>query len=166
MTLFLLHLLIRYIRRKPESWSGIIARYKDDAQVETESDFSSDETVYCSSLVVTDWSNIGYEYAFSTLRPVLFVDTPMKIINPDYEEIGIVPIDISIRNMIGISVSGNDSDEIAEAADRLLSADSDYSGQLAETRERVLFNVGKSTEAAGKYILSKLMKGTKNNEDI
>lgn len=157
---------LQYIRRKPESWSGIIARYKDDAQVETESDFSSDETVYCSSLVVTDWSNIGYEYAFSTLRPVLFVDTPMKIINPDYEEIGIVPIDISIRNMIGISVSGNDSDEIAEAADRLLSADSDYSGQLAETRERVLFNVEKSTEAAGKYILSKLMKGTKNNEDI
>ncbi len=98
---------------------------------------------------------------FSTLRPVLFVDTPMKIINPDYEEIGVVPIDITIRNMIGISVSGKNSHEVADAAEKLLSADADYSRQLTETREKVLFNVGKSTEAAGKYILSQLTKGTK-----
>ena len=151
----------QYIRRKRDSWNNIVSRYRDIPDVETESDFSSDETVYCSSLVVTDWSNIGYEYAFSTLRPVLFVDTPMKVINPDYEEIGVVPIDITIRNMIGISVSGKDSDEIAEAAAKLLSNDADYSRQISEKREEILFNVGKSTEIAGKYILSQLTKGTK-----
>jgi len=151
----------QYIRRKHDNWNAIIAKYKDDAQVETQSDFSSDETVYCSSLVVTDWSNIGYEYAFSTLRPVLLVDTPMKVINPDYEEINIVPIDIILRNMIGISVSGKDSDEISKAAAKLLSNEIDYRKQLTETREKVLFNVGNSTEVAGKYILSQLTKGTK-----
>lgn len=149
----------QFIRRNPEKWNDVVSRYSGDAQIETESDFSSDETVYRASLLITDWSNIGYEYSFSTLRPVIFVDTPMKVINPDYEEIGIVPIDISIRNMMGISVSGNDADEIFRATQRLFSSEKDYSKQLKENRERILFNVGCSTEVAGKYILSQLTKG-------
>lgn len=156
------HIIIRphpqYIRRNKEKWNCIAAKYANDRQVSVESDFSSDESVYKSSLVVTDWSNIGYEYSFSTLRPVLFVDTPMKIINPDYEEINVPPIDISIRKMIGIAVSGKDADEVASAAEKLLSNEYDNRSRILQAREKALFNVGCSTEAAGKYLLSRFKK--------
>ena len=50
----------------------------------------------------------------------MFVNTPMKVINPDYKEIGVVPIDLSLRSEIGIEVTGRSADEVAEAAEKLL----------------------------------------------
>ena len=148
----------QYIRRYKKNWNSIVQKYANHQMIKLESDFSSDESVYKSSLVVTDWSNIGYEYSFSTLRPVLFVDTPMKIINPDYEEINVLPIDITIRKMIGITVSGKDADEVTSAAEKLLSDKYDNRSRILQARENTLFNVGCSTEAAGKYLLSRLKK--------
>ena len=66
--------------------------------------------------------------------------------------------------MIGISVSGKDSSEVAEAAAKLLSNEIDYSKQLTEIRNKILFNVGKSTEVAGKYILSQLIRNEKGHK--
>lgn len=146
----------QYIRRNREKWNSITARYANQNMIAVESDFSSDESVYKAALVVTDWSNIGYEYSFSTLRPVLFIDTPMKVINPDYEEINVTPIDITIRKMIGIAVSGKDADEVTAAANKLLSDENYLSSQILDARKNVLFNIGASAEIAGKYLLSKL----------
>lgn len=50
---------------------------------------------------MTDWSGIAYEYAFTTKKPVLFVDTPMKVMNPEYQKIDTVPINIWMRDVIG-----------------------------------------------------------------
>lgn len=156
------HIIIRphpqYIRRNCDKWNSIAAKYANHNQITVESDFSSDESVYKAALVVTDWSNISYEYCFSTLRPVLFVDTPMKVINPNYEKINVPPIDITIRKMIGIAVSGNDADEVTSAANELLSNEYDYKSRILQAKEQTLFNIGCSTEAAGKYLLSKLKK--------
>ena len=58
---------------------------------------------------MTDWSGIAYEYSFTTLKPTLYINTPMKVMNPDYEELGIEPFDITVRDEIGISV---DTDKI------------------------------------------------------
>lgn len=146
----------QYIRRYPDKWKRISAQYSSDPQVITESDFSSNTSIYQAALVVTDWSNIGYEYSFSTLRPVMFVNTPMKVINPDYKEIGVVPIDLSLRSEIGIEVTGKSADEVADAAEKLLKTKCFSAEQISEVRDRSLFNVGKSDEVGGKYILSRL----------
>ena len=148
----------QYIRRYPRKWNAIEQKYRSDPLVTTQSDFSSNETIYKAALVVTDWSNIGYEYCFSTLRPVMFVNTPMKVVNPDYKEIGVEPIDISIRSKIGIEVSGKDADEVYEAAQKLTHLHCISSEDIEALRNKLLFNFMKSSEAGGKYILSKLKK--------
>ena len=45
-------------------------------------------TIFEADLMITDWSGIAYEYAYTTCKPVLFIDTPMKIMNPEYKKIG------------------------------------------------------------------------------
>lgn len=51
-------------------------RYANNPDIEIQTDFSSNSTVFEADLLVTDWSGIAYEYAFATNKPVLFVDTP------------------------------------------------------------------------------------------
>ena len=85
----------------PEKMEGLKERYKDDTDIEIQTDFSSNSTVFEADLMITDWSGIAYEYAYTTCKPVLFIDTPMKIMNPEYKKIGIEPLNIWMRYEIG-----------------------------------------------------------------
>ena len=51
--------------------------------------------------MVSDWSGAALEYAFGLERPVLFVDVPRKVNNPEYERLGIEPFEASVREQIG-----------------------------------------------------------------
>ena len=49
------------------------------------------------------------------------MNTPMKIVNPDYQELDTVPIDIELRDRVGISVAQEEiGREIVPAVERLL----------------------------------------------
>ena len=60
-----------------------------------EQDFSTSESIYDSNVLITDWSSIACEFSFATLKPSIFVDTPMKVWNPDRRELGIEPTNIT-----------------------------------------------------------------------
>lgn len=153
----------QYVIRFPQKWAKICSEYADHPMVTIEEDFSSNETIYKASFVVTDWSNISYEYSFSSLRPSMSVNTPTKIINEDYKELGIEPIDFRIRSMIGYEVSGNDENEISEATKNLLE-NNNWEETITKARDIVLYNFMKSDEVGGKYILSRLKsKQSKEN---
>lgn len=148
----------QYVRRFPARMRAIEARFGSCPGVEIEADFGKPSTMARAAVLVTDWSNIAHEYAFQTKRPVLFVDTPMKIINPEWERIGIVPTDITFRNRVGISLVPSDipSKAPAAVADML-----GHPGTFAERIDALLheqfFNPGHAAEAAGRYILQSLI---------
>ena len=111
-----------------------------------------------ADLLVTDWSSIAFEYAFSTLKPVLFINTPMKIVNPDYRELDTVPIDIELRDKVGISIATEKlEEEIVPAVDRLL-ADKQFSRDaMRKLREEYIYHNGASGKVGAKYIIDRLV---------
>lgn len=98
--------------------------------------------------MITDWSGAALEYSFGLNKPVIFLDLPKKINNPFYEEINIIPLEVSIRNEIGIVAS------IEQITSLLI--DSLPYGQIDP--EKYVFNVGKSDYYGVKYILDLLKK--------
>ena len=115
---------------------------------------------------MTDWSSISLEYAFSTLKPVLFINTPMKVINPDYQELKTVPIDIELRDKVGISLALDKvSDEVVVAVDKLL-FDKQFSKESMQSlKEAYLYNPGESGKVGAKYIIEKLVERSGRKED-
>ena len=148
----------QYVRRFPARMKAIEARYAGRPDVEIEADFGKPTTMSQSSVLVTDWSCIAYEYAFQTKRPVLFVDTPMKVINPEWERIGIVPTDITFRNRVGVSVAPADIPAKASAAvaDMLARPDA-FAASIDELLHEQFYNPGHAAEAAGRYIIQSLI---------
>lgn len=69
-------------------------------------DFSSKRTVFSADLLVTDWSSIGYEYVLATWKPVLFVNTPMKAVNPQCVELNReeTTFDLKMQQVMGAAV--------------------------------------------------------------
>lgn len=156
----------QYMRHFEAKINALINRYEDRAENELifEKDFSSNETIYTADLLMTDWSGIAYEYAFSTLKPVLFIDTPMKVMNPDWQKIDIVPFDIEARNLVGKSVSPNALEQLPKTVEDLILNREYYVEKIRAIRERRFFNIGHSGENGGKYILAQLKKKAKREK--
>ena len=152
----------QYIRRTPENIDALEEKYKEylNDKIIIERDFSSNETVYSSDLIITDWSGIGYEFAFSTTKPVLFINTKMKILNPEYEKIPVIPMDIEVREKLGKCIEKSDVINSDKYVTELISNQSHYMEQNRKLREEYIFNLGNAAMIEGQYIINQI-KGDK-----
>ncbi len=85
------------VRHEIEKFNKLKDKYKDVKNIIIQTDFSKNDTVFNSDILITDWSGIAYEFAFTTKKPVVFIDTPIKIMNPDYKKIDVEPYNIWVR---------------------------------------------------------------------
>lgn len=147
-----------YVKRYPARWNALQERYRDipESRLCFQSDFSSNETVYSADVLVSDWSGIAFEYAFSTGKPVLSIDTPMKVSNPHYSEVIAEPLNLSLRGETGARLPVERAGEAGKEVERLLGHAADYEQKLAKLCGEYLYNMGHSGEIGGRYILQQL----------
>ncbi len=148
----------QYVRHYPEKLQALQAKYASFQNFTLQTDFSSNETVFNADVLVTDWSGTAYEYSFTTLKPCLFINTPMKVMNPDYRDIDVTPFDISIRNQIGIALEPGQIDQIAPAVHRLLHEQAFSPESIAALRSQSLFNIGKAASVGADYLINRLIE--------
>lgn len=148
----------QYVRHYPEKLQALQAKFASFPNFTLQSDFSSNETVFNADVLVTDWSGTAYEYSFTTLKPCLFINTPMKVMNPDYRDIDVTPFDISIRNQIGIALEPGQIEQIAPAVHRLLHEQAFSPDSIAALRSQSLFNIGKAASVGADYLINRLIE--------
>ena len=154
----------QYVRRNPAKMAVIKERFSKRGDVEIEDDFSKASSMDSADILVTDWSGIACEFSFTTGKPCIFIDTPMKVINPEYEKTGIVPAEISLRNKIGRSFAVDKLQDVPRAVDDMLGDVGRYSAEIRDVLQKMYFNPGHAGEVAGRYILETLINkktGTK-----
>ena len=149
-----------YKKRYIAKMNAMIERYKDVSHDELiiETDFSSNVTIFTADLVVTDWSAISCEFSFSTLKPTLFINTPMKIMNNNYKKINLEPLEFSLRKQIGIEIELDHLDHVADAVAELFSKQIEFHDRILQVRSETIFNIGHSGEAGGKYIVQRIIE--------
>ncbi|MDR0848705.1 MAG: YidC/Oxa1 family membrane protein insertase [Propionibacteriaceae bacterium] len=128
------------------------ADHIDSGAVEIQTDFSSSSTVYNANVLVTDWSTIAAEFCFTTLKPTIFINTPMKVMNHNWERIAAVPLEISLRDEVGVSLEMDDLGRIGEVARDMADNPGRWHDVIEEVRARTLFNLGHSAQAGATYI--------------
>ena len=145
------------LRRYPEMFVAFQERYReeiDSGKFIFQNDFSSNSTVFEADILITDWSTIAYEYAFTTLRPVIFINTKMKVINPEYQKVSLIPTDILWRDEIGTSIEKNELYKVCPIISDYLCHPSLYEERIMNLRNISVFNVGNSGKIGGSYILN------------
>lgn len=156
-----------WLKRYPQKVEAFEGRHRADlagGDFEFQTDFSSGDTVYQSDLVITDWSTIAMEFSFTTRKPSLFINTPMKVMNPNYKELGMEPLDITLRDDLGRSVDLDKVNTAGEAVAELL-ADSDaYREKIDSLVAELMPNFGHSGEIGGRYILQSLQDKIRNRK--
>lgn len=155
----------QHVRHQPEKMEALKERYKDNDDIEIQTDFSSNSTVFEADMMITDWSGIAYEYAYTTCKPVLFIDTPMKIMNPEYQKIDTEPINIWMRDKIGRVLKPQDIDKAADTVQEMLALADTYHSRIEEFVQEYVYNLGRSAEVGGKYIISAIQEKIRANKE-
>lgn len=149
-----------YIKRFGPRWEALQKRWEDtsDEQLHFEGDFSSNESIYTSDVLITDWSSISCEFSFSTLKPCIFIDTPMKERNTTWRDWNMEPTDITLRNKIGVSFAPDALDGLAQTVNSMIAHPDDWSERIENIRDGFIFNLGHGGEIAGEYLLSAVLE--------
>lgn len=90
---------------KKKILEGIISEFPD---LEIESSLEDkNEAIYTSSILITDYSGISFEYVALHSRRVIFVDTEPKKFNEKWKTYKLNPIELSMRDRVGFSCKNN-----------------------------------------------------------
>jgi YidC/Oxa1 family membrane protein insertase len=156
-----------YIKRYSARLENILSKYSDYAgdDLDFELDFTDSTSIYNSDLVITDWSGTAYEFSYVTLKPSVFINTKPKIYNKEYEQIGIEPLEITLRNKVGKSFDPDRLDGLYEGISDLLNRSDEYADIILKTREKYVANFGESGKIAGNYIISSLIDKANKRKD-
>lgn len=152
----------QYVRHFLVQIHDLEKQYSGYPNILFQTDFSSNRTIFEADILISDWSGIAYEFAFATQKPVLFINTPMKVMNPEYTKLGMEPLEITLRNQVGISIDLDNLDQSKEIVQSLLAKESEYSDHIGMLREKYFYHFGHSGEMGAKYILREL---TNKKED-
>ncbi len=136
----------------PQFLDDLYSKFKDDDGFSSEENGSTLESFFSTHLMISDWSGVVYEYAFWTEKPVLFIDSPMKVNNSEYKKFGFDPIDLDIRSDIGALISLDEIDKIDSVAYELINNQAKYKAKIIEARERWVFNFGSSSKVGAEFI--------------
>lgn len=129
------------------------------SDVDFELSIDSQASFHRSALMVSDWSGAAYEYALGTLRPVLFIDTPQKILNNGWQKIGLPSFERVMRTEVGTVVSKDDVNDVDRIATNLISGEVISSEDLADLANTVVFNPGRSAEVGARGIAHFIARG-------
>ena len=152
------------VKHKREYMEKLKKKYEDDG-IEIQTDFTSNNPLMDADLLITDWSGISWEYAFTTLKPILFINTPMKVMNPDYQQIKEVPLNIKLRSELGYNINIDELDKTKELVDYLLVHSKDYQRKIDALAQKYIYNLDHSAEVGGEYIITAMQRKIKEKGD-
>ena len=121
-----------------------------------EQDIFNFDSFLFSDIMITDWSGAALEFAFAFEKPVLFIDVPKKINNPEYEKIPQVPIEVSIREKIGKIILPTDLELIPNEIKMLYGQTNELRDKITKIRNELIFNVGESKKDGAEEIIKLL----------
>lgn len=132
------------LKLQPLAVSRLVDLFGDNSNFFLDSSVESKISLMWADVLVSDWSAIALEFAFSRLKPVLYIDMPRKAMNPNYAMLGIEPLEVTIRKKVGEILSPTNVKEAPDIIHRICSDPAAIADRCKALRAKWVYNVGSS----------------------
>ena len=149
------------IKRSPQLIDEIENKYSHLETFRLVREMGDAESLLQSDLLICDWSGTAIEYAFGLEKPIIFIDIPPRVRNPNWREIQSEPLEMSIREKVGRVICPSKLDQLPTSISQLLNEDQISSSLIKSLREEFIYNLSRS-EITGREEIKKLLKTLKN----
>jgi len=151
----------RIIRDSPELINSIKNRFLENSNFILHEGIIPFEKFQNSICLISDWSGISFEYAFTHEKPIIFIDVPKKEFNPEAAKFLDIPIEITTREKIGKIVSPNNIKQVSGILEEMINDQGKYQEQIKNVRKNIVFNLGKSSDVGIENIFNILQTDEK-----
>lgn len=135
----------------------IVEKWRGHEAFTLESSVEESRALWSADMMIADYSGFAMEFAFMRERPVLYVDVPSKVLNPDWRKLGLTPIEISIRERLGTIVKP-DVEVVVEGLRNMEADKSEWPVRIRNERDRVWANFGNFSEVCAVELETMLAK--------
>jgi YidC/Oxa1 family membrane protein insertase len=136
----------------PEVLERLKTSFSGHENFEYQDRMGESDSLFRSDILICDWSAMAIEYALGLEKPVLFLDLPRRVRNPDWKALGIEPLEASFRELAGDIVAPQHLDEVPEKIADLLEKRQVFRQTMKDLRSQVVFNIGNSIELGAREI--------------
>ena len=143
-------------KKSKKKIDGMTEKFSKNESFLLEQNIFNFDSFLFSDIMITDWSGAALEFAFAFEKPILFIDVPKKINNPEYEKIPQVPIEVSIREKIGKIILPTDLELIPNEIKMLYGQTKELRDKITKIRNELIFNVGESKKDGAEEIIKLL----------
>jgi YidC/Oxa1 family membrane protein insertase len=109
-----------------------------------------------ADILITDRSGIAFEFAFGIKKPVLFIETAYKQMNLDWKELGIEPVENSLRSSLGVTISAAELEKLPQKINELTVLHPGFTNRINELSQRIFYNSNEAYRSGLAYVLSKI----------
>jgi CDP-glycerol glycerophosphotransferase (TagB/SpsB family) len=131
-------------RQTPEVISAVREVFEGQDRFEYIEQMGETDSIMRSDVLVSDWSAMALEYSMGLEKPVLFIDVPRRIRNPNWRELEIEPIETTMREQLGEIVSPDALQDAPAAIERLIAEPERFRRKMKDLRETKVFRLGHS----------------------
>lgn len=141
------------VRRSPDLVALFASKFGNNPNFTLETSVATHDSLLRADILISDYSGVALEYAFGTERPVLFLDVPIKVQNQRFKELGIEPLELSLRSEIGVIVSPKELETVPQVIPNLILNRLAYKKRIDELRKQYVYAFGHSSEIGAQYII-------------
>ena len=141
-------------RHRPSLASNLEGKFGSSGRFAVDPVTNATQSLLDADIMVSEWSGSPLEYAFARLRPVIFIDTPPKIHNPEYDRLELPCLEDDIRKEIGAVVPQGQFDRIPNLIRELVGQADEWKEKIRAVRDRTVYHIGSSAKAAANVILN------------
>jgi YidC/Oxa1 family membrane protein insertase len=111
-----------------------------------------------TDILITDRSGIAFEFAFAIGKPVLFVETALKQTNPDWQQLGIEPIENTFRQALGISILPTQLNQLEEKIKAIELEAKEFKMKMDTLKPSLFYNSEESYNEGLQFVIKCIRK--------
>jgi YidC/Oxa1 family membrane protein insertase len=134
------------LKMTPGVIANLRAKYGAHDNFEFQDRMGESDSLFRSDILICDWSAMAIEYALGLEKPVLFIDLPRRVRNPDWQALEIEPLEAAFRPLAGAIVSPQKLDGVPAMIDQLLQDQDSFRQRMQKLRAQMVFNIGNSIQ--------------------
>lgn len=147
-----------YQKRKGKNFARIIRLAASYPHMMIDEEPDVIKTLSVADFLITDRSGIALEFAFGTGKPVLFIDTVLKQTNPHCNELGIEPIENSLRPELGVVVSPDSLVQLPQRFDELSALANGFENKSASLKRNLFYNSDAAYQSGVEYVMQHITR--------
>ena len=134
------------VRHHPALIGELNKEFRECSNFHIETDMGNKDNLYESFLMISDWSGASFDFAFTQLSPVIFIDTKQKINNPNYHKLEIAPAESQIRSEMGHIISPQNLAELTSKIEDVYQQQNEWREKIKQINNQYQYNIGNGAE--------------------